>query len=33
MSEAVEVCPFCEAENVFPEWDVKKDGYLAKCQH
>ena len=21
-TEAVECCPFCEGENVFPDWDV-----------
>ena len=33
MTEAIEICPFCEGENVYPGWDVKKDGYVAKCQH
>ena len=31
LTEAVEVCPFCEAENVFANWDVKKQGYVATC--
>lgn len=31
ITEAVEVCPFCECENVFENWDVKKQGYIAKC--
>lgn len=32
-TEAVEVCPHCVSENVFPNWDVQKQGYVAKCQH
>lgn len=32
-TEAVECCPFCGGENVFPNWNVKKQGYIAKCQH
>lgn len=32
-SEAVEICPFCEGENVFPNYDVTNDGYVVKCQH
>ena len=32
-TEAVEVCPFCEQENVYPNWDVNKQGYVARCQH
>ena len=32
-TEAVEVCPFCEQENVYPDWDVDKQGYVARCQH
>lgn len=31
LTEAVEVCPFCERENVFVNWDVEKRGYIAKC--
>lgn len=30
-TEAVEVCPYCEAENVFPNWNVETDGYIAQC--
>lgn len=33
LTEAVEVCPYCEGENVYPNWDVKTQGYIAKCQH
>lgn len=29
--EAVEVCPFCESENIYPLWDVTKMGYVAQC--
>lgn len=32
-TEAVECCPFCEGESVFPNWDVETQGYIAKCQH
>ncbi len=30
--EAAECCPYCEGENVFPNWDTAKQGYIAKCQ-
>lgn len=32
-TEAVEVCPHCMEENVFPGWDVNKEGFEAKCEH
>ena len=32
-TEAVEVCPYCMSENVYPNWDVEKQGYIAKCKH
>lgn len=31
-TEAVECCPHCECENVYSNWDVKKQGYVAKCK-
>lgn len=31
-TEAVECCPHCGCENVYPNWDVKKQGYVAKCK-
>lgn len=31
--EAVEVCPHCDSENVYPMWDVKVNGYVAVCKH
>lgn len=31
-TEAVEVCPHCERENVYPNWDVKTQSYVAICQ-
>ena len=31
-TEAVECCPHCECENVYPNWDVKTQGYVAKCK-
>ena len=30
--EAVEVCPHCGAENVYPGWDTEEQGYIAVCQ-
>ena len=32
-TEAIEVCPYCSEENVFPNWDVNKQGYTVTCQH
>lgn len=31
-TEAVEVCPHCECENVYQNWDVSKQGYVVICQ-
>lgn len=31
ITEAVEVCPHCECENVFKNWNAEKQGYVAKC--
>lgn len=31
--EAVEVCPHCMSENVYPMWDVEKSGFVAVCKH
>lgn len=31
-TEAVEVCPYCESENSYPNWDVEKQGFIVKCQ-
>lgn len=31
--EAVEVCPHCESENVYPMWDVNAKGFVAVCKH
>lgn len=33
MIEAVETCPFCDRENVYPNYDVEVNGYIAICQH
>lgn len=30
--EVVECCPHCETENVYPNWDVEKQGYIATCE-
>ena len=32
-TEATELCPHCMGENVYPNWDVEKQGYIAICQH
>lgn len=32
-SEAVEICPHCMCENIFPNYSVGVDGYKVKCQH
>lgn len=29
--EAIEPCPHCGEENVYPGWDVERDGYIAVC--
>lgn len=31
--EAIEMCPHCENENVYPMWDVNVKGYVAICQY
>ena len=31
VTEAVETCPHCMAENVLTYWDVQKHGYVVKC--
>ena len=31
--EAVETCPHCDAENVYPRWDVSVKGYVAVCEY
>ena len=31
--DVVEVCPHCECENIFENWYVEKQGYVATCQH
>lgn len=31
--EASEICPHCMGENIYPMYDVEKDGYIAKCKH
>lgn len=33
MTEAVEMCPHCMGENVFPGWDTEEQGYVSVCQH
>lgn len=30
--EAVEVCPHCNAENVYPMWDTEVNGFVASCK-
>ena len=31
--EAIEVCPHCDKENVYPMWDVDVKGFVAICNH
>ena len=31
--EAVEVCPHCDSENVYPMWDTEILGFVAVCKH
>lgn len=31
--EAIEVCPHCDNENVYTDWDVEIKGYVAVCKH
>lgn len=31
--EAVEMCPHCDSENVYPMWDANVSGYVAVCEH
>lgn len=30
--EAVEVCPHCMSENVYPMWDTEVSGFVAVCK-
>lgn len=32
-TEAVEMCPHCMEENVFTNYDVRKEGYKVRCRH
>lgn len=32
-TEEVEICPYCDKENVFPMWDTEEQGFVATCQH
>ncbi len=31
--EAIEPCPHCGEENVYPMWDVNIHGYIAICNY
>lgn len=31
--EAVEICPDCGCENVYPMWDVNEKGFVAVCKY
>lgn len=31
--EAVEICPHCSKENIFPMYDVEENEYVVKCKH
>lgn len=30
--EAVEVCPHCDSENVYPMWNTEESGFVAVCK-
>ena len=30
--EAVEVCPHCDSENIYPMWDTEVSGFVAVCK-
>ena len=30
--EAVEVCPHCDSENVYPMWNTEVSGFVAVCK-
>lgn len=32
-TEAIELCPWCGSENIFPHFNLKRDGYIAICQY
>ena len=31
--EAVEMCPHCGKESVYPMWNVDEKGFVAICEH
>lgn len=31
--EAIETCPHCDGENIYPMWDVNVKGYIAICEY
>jgi hypothetical protein len=31
--EAVEVCPHCMSENIYPMWDTEVSGFVAVCNY
>ena len=31
-TEAVEICPHCDSENFYPNYDVSKSGYVVTCK-
>lgn len=33
ITEAVECCPYCGSENVYPNYNVTENGYVVTCQH
>lgn len=32
-TEAVEICSYCEKENIFQNYDADQKGYKVRCQH
>ena len=33
MSEIIDICPHCDSENVFEDWDTDEKGFVAECKH
>lgn len=32
MYDVVEICPWCESENYYPDYDVEGNNYRVKCK-
>ena len=33
MTEINDICPHCDSENVFEDWDTDEKGFVAECKH